>query len=331
MTAGGGGDTAAGRSPSGHGTTPFAGLVLGGASYAGLYRATDPATAQAALQAAWDGGIRAFDTAPHYGAGQSEERLGRFLRGRVRSDFVVSTKVGRLLYDDPAAADGTDQFFGVPRRSRRRDYSADGVRRSVEASLRRLGLDRVDLLLVHDPDEHVRQALDEAVPELSRMRANGLVTGIGVGVNDADLALRFVRDSDIDHVMIAGRYSLLDRRAEELLAECARRHVAVLVAGALNSGLLADPERQGTFNYVPAPAALLGRARAMRAACERFGVALRAAALQFPLRHPAVDAVVSGAGTAADVSDTFDQMARPIPAALWAELSELAAAPDDLP
>ncbi len=309
----------------------FTHLVLGGASYAGLYRPISADAARRALRAAWAGGVRAFDTAPHYGVGLSEQRLGEFLADMPRADFVVSTKVGRILYDDPAAVDGTDGFYGTPKRSRRRDYSAAGVRRSVEESLQRLGLSQVDLLLIHDPDDHMSQALDEAAPELSRMRSEGLVSNIGVGVNDADLALRFVRHTDIDHVMIAGRYTLLDRRAEPLLAACDERGIAVLVAGLFNSGLLADPDRQTTFNYAPAPPALVQAARSMRDRCARYGVALRAAALQFPLRHRAVTAVVSGAGTVETVTDTFAQLRCEIPDALWAELDSLALAEGLLP
>jgi D-threo-aldose 1-dehydrogenase len=171
------------------------GTVLGGAGYAGLYRAVHDQSAMTALNMAWDKGIRAFDTAPHYGGGLSEERLGRFLHGRDRARYTVSTKVGRLLYDDPAALDGAEGFFGAPKRSRRRDYSAAGVRRSLEESLRRLGLDRVDQLLIHDPEDHMVQALSEAVPEAERLRAEGLTTGIGVGVNHVGIALRFVREA----------------------------------------------------------------------------------------------------------------------------------------
>lgn len=304
--------------------TPFRGLVLGGASYGGLYRPITEADAQAALAAAWDGGIRAFDTAPHYGAGLSEERLGRFLVGKPREQYVISTKAGRLLYDDPDAVDGTDCFFGSPKRSRRRDYSASGMRRSLEESLGRLGLDRVNLLLIHDPDDHMDQAVAEAAPELARMREEGLVDGIGVGVNHADLALRLLRETAIDHVMIAGRYTLLDRRGQQLLDECAARGVAVLVAGVFNSGLLADPRPRATFDYAEAPAILVERAVAMQRVCVEAGVSLRAAALQFPLRHPAVAAVVSGAGTVTSVTDTLAQAAASIPSELWDRLEPLA-------
>jgi D-threo-aldose 1-dehydrogenase len=300
-------------------------VVLGGAGYAGLYRAIGEAAAHEAIAAAWDAGIRAFDTAPHYGAGSSEERLGRFLRSRPRSEYTVSTKVGRLLYDDPRAADGVADFYGASKRSRRRDYSAAGVRRSLEDSLTRLGLDRVDLLLIHDPDDHQDEAIAAAVPELDRMRAEGVVSGIGVGVNGVDVALRFVREAPIDHVMIAGRYTLLDRRAEaELLPECARRGIRVLIAGVLNSGILADPRRQATFDYHPADRHIVERAVAMDETCAKYGVPLRAAALQFPRRNDSVGATVIGAGTDKQVDDTVAMLNTAVPEALWDELDALA-------
>lgn len=300
----------------------FPRLILGGAGYAGLYRAVDEHTAHGALAAAWHAGIRAFDTAPHYGAGLSEERLGAFLCNHPRDDFVVSTKVGRLLYDDPAALDGTDGFFGTPARSRHRDYSASGVRRSLDESLKRLELQHVDVVLVHDPDDHQNEALAGAVPELARMRAEGTIAAVGVGVNDTDVALRFVREAHLDCVLIAGRYSLLDRRADSLLEECAARGISVLVGGVFNSGILADPNAMRTFDYRQATPQLADRVKHMQRLCEEYGVTLRAAALQFPLRHPAVASVLSGAANAHQVEDTVTQMAVTVPDDLWAELEE---------
>ncbi|GAB2511688.1 aldo/keto reductase [Nocardia heshunensis] len=297
------------------------GVVLGGAGYAGLFRPVGAAAAREALNNAWQTGIRAFDTAPHYGAGLGEERLRPFLRGRERADFWVCTKVGRLLHDDPLAVDGTDGFYGAPKRSRRRDYSALGVRRSLTDSLARLGLEQVDMLLVHDPEDHLEQALRSAVPEMVRMREQGLTAGIGVGVNTVETALRFVREAPIDCVLIAGRYTLLDRRAEaELLPECVRRGIAVLVGGVLNSGILADPLSRTTFDYHAADSRVLARARDMARMCGEYGVPLRAAALQFPRRHPAVTATVLGAGTAAEIADSLDMLNMPVPEELWHDL-----------
>ncbi|WP_051179713.1 aldo/keto reductase [Nocardia concava] len=297
------------------------GVVLGGAGYAGLFRPVGEAPARATLNTAWQKGIRAFDTAPHYGAGLGEERLRPFLRGRERADYWVCTKVGRLLRDDPLAVDGTDGFYGTPKRSRRRDYSAMGVRRSLADSLARLGLDHVDMLLVHDPEDHLEQALRSAVPEMVRMREQGLTAGIGVGVNTVETALRFVREAPIDCVLIAGRYTLLDRRAEaELLPECARRGISVLAGGVLNSGILADPLSRTTFDYHAAESQVLARAHAMAAVCADYGIPLRAAALQFPRRHSAVTATVLGAGTAAEIADSLDMLNTTVPDQLWHDL-----------
>ncbi len=307
-------------------------MVLGTAELGGLYRPMTDDEAQAGLAAAWERRVRAFDTAPHYGVGLAEERLGRFLREGPREAFTVSTKVGRLLVDDPGAPDAAEGFVGTPRRRRVRDYSADGVRRSIEESLSRLGLDRVEIALVHDPEDHLPQALDEAASALSGLRDEGVIAGWGVGTNHADVAEQFVRATDADHVLVAGRYSVLDRRAERtLLPACAERGVRVLVAGVLNSGLLVDPRPGAPFDYAPAPDGLVAAARRMADACAAHGVPLRAAALQFPTRHPAVDAVVTGGARAAMVADTAAQLAVPVPDALWAELDALVPDPALLP
>ena len=298
--------------------------VFGTGSLGGLYRPITPEEAHAALQTAWDLSVRAFDTAPHYGVGLAEEHLGAFLRHQPRDAFTLSTKVGRLLVDDPSVVEGADGFFGAPARSRVPDYSADGVRRSVDESLARMGLDRVDVVLVHDPEDHMDQALGEAALALARMRDDGEIAGFGVGTNDAAVAERFVRETASDTVLIAGRYSLLDRRAERsLLTACAGRGARVLVGGVLNSGLLADPRPGAPYNYAPAPAWLVEAAQRMAAACAAHGVPLRAAALQFPTRHPAVDAVVTGAGRADEVVDTHALLELDIPDELWAELDGL--------
>lgn len=300
--------------------------VFGCAALGGLYRPTTEEAAHASLEVAWRLGVRKFDTAPHYGVGQSEEFLGSFLRTKPRDAYSVSTKVGRVLVDDPHAVDGTDGFFGTPRRSRVRDYSAEGVQRSLEESLVRLGLDRVDTVFIHDPEAHMQQALDEAAPVLSALRGEGAIDSYGVGTNFTEVAETFIRETDTDRIMIAGRYSVLDRRAEDsLLALCRENGIRVLVAGVLNSGLLIDPNRAGaTFNYEPAPDWLVSIARQMAEACTRYDVSLRAAALQFPLRNPDIEDLVTGAGRVASVHDTHEQLAVRIPPALWDELDHLA-------
>ncbi|MFC7618923.1 aldo/keto reductase [Microlunatus sp. GCM10028923] len=311
--------------------SPFGPVLLGGAGYANLYAAVSEDEAQAGLTTAWELGLRAFDTAPHYGAGLSEERLGRFLCTRPRDEFVVCTKVGRLLVDDPAASADAEGFADAPRRSRRFDYSADGVRRSLSESLQRLGLDRIDLALVHDPEDHLDQALGEAAKALSALRAKGVIGGWGVGTNFAATAERFVAETDLDHLMIAGRYTLLDRRADRLLGAAAERGVAVLTAGVLNSNILVDPAPGARFNYVPAPAPLLAAAQQMEAVCRRYGSTLRAAALQFGLRDPRVTGVVLGAGLPDLVADSVEQLGAVIDEACWAELEALVPDPAELP
>jgi D-threo-aldose 1-dehydrogenase len=296
-------------------------LVFGGAPIGGLYAPVGEQEAAQALQAAWDCGIRAFDTAPHYGAGLSERRIGDFLRGRRRDEFVVSTKVGRLLVPATRLVDGEDEFYGTPPLTRVRDYSRDGVLRSLEDSLRRLRLDRVDIALIHDPDDQLRQALDEAYPALAELRSAGVVGAVGAGMNSAAPLAWLVSRADLDCVLVAGRYTLLDGSAAgELFPLCQRRGVAVLAGGVFNSGILADPRDGARYDYAAADAALLARARRLQEACARHGVPLAAAALQYVLRHPAVTAAVVGARTAEEIRADASYLKLPVPDALWAEL-----------
>ena len=303
---------------------------FGGASAGNLYRETSDAGAAAALDAAWAGGIRYFDTAPHYGLGLSESRLGAVLRSRPRAEFVLSTKVGRLLEDNPSPA-GSDLAaggFAVPDRLRRRlDYSAAGVRRSLEDSLARLGLDRVDVVYVHDADDHVDEAIAGAIPELVRMREEGIIGAAGVGMNQWQAPLRMVRETDLDVVMLAGRWTLLDRSGAPLLAECVARGVSVVAAAPFNSGLLAQPwpPDDAHFNYGPACLALLDRARDLARICTEHGVDLPTVAVQFPLRHPAVVSVVSGMRTAAQAQTTLARLTTPVPNGLWSAVDTLPA------
>jgi D-threo-aldose 1-dehydrogenase len=297
-------------------------VSFGGAAIGNLFTQVSEDDARAAVDAAWDGGIRAFDTAPHYGLGLSERRLGDALRHRPRADYVICTKVGRLL--EPAGSAGRDtEGFDVPATTVRRfDFSADGVRRSLEASLRRLGLDRVDIALIHDPDDHGEQALREAYPALEKLRAEGVVRAIGVGMNQAEMLTTFVTQTDIDVVLVAGRYTLLDRSAADALLPAAlRRGVSVIAGGVLNSGILAAPVAGATYDYQAAPGELINRARLLEDVCAGFGVPLRAAAARFPLTHPAVASVLIGARNAAEIGDAIRLRALDIPAALWSALA----------
>ncbi|OPC79433.1 aldo/keto reductase [Embleya scabrispora] len=296
---------------------------LGAAPLGNLGAPVDDETAGAVVDAAWRAGIRYFDTAPHYGVGLSESRLGDALRGRPRTEFTVSTKVGRLLVDDPDAPTSGEGFVDTPARRRVRDYSADGVRRSLEASLDRLGLDRIDIVLIHDPDEHWAEAVGAAYPALAELRAQGVIGAIGVGMNQSAMPARFVAETDLDCVMLAGRYTLLDRTGADLLDLCARRGVSVLGAGVYNSGLLANPRPGATYDYAPADGDLLARALRLRDVCEAYDVPLRAAALRFVAAHPAVAGIVVGARDAAQITDTVALAAERIPDELWEELAAL--------
>lgn len=240
-------------------------LGLGCAQLGNLYRAMSDETAAAIVDTAWSHGIRYFDTAPHYGLGLSERRLGAALADRPRTDYLISTKVGRLLVANPGGEGQRDtEGFDVPRTLvRRRDYSRDGVLRSLESSLARLGTDRIDIAFVHDPEDYFMDALTKALPTLIELREQGVLGGIGLGMNlDAVLA-EFVRRADVDIVMIAGRYTLLEQPAlDELLPLCEKRGVAVLAAGVFNSGILASATPGRTYGYADAPAELVEIGRA---------------------------------------------------------------------
>jgi D-threo-aldose 1-dehydrogenase len=308
---------------------------LGGAQLGNLYRAIDDDTAHASVDAAWDGGVRYFDTAPHYGLGLSERRLGACLAGRPRAEYAVSTKVGRLLVPHPEGAGARDdQGFDVPAAQRRVwDFSRDGVLRSLEASLDRLRLDHVDLVYVHDPDDHWDEACRGAFPALAELRAQGVIAGFGAGMNQSRLLADLVRNFDPDAVMVAGRYTLLEQpAARDLLPAAAERGVGVVVAGVYNSGLLAVPRpgRDATYNYVPAPAELIDRAHRLADVCEAHGVTLPEAAVAFPLRHPAVTSVVLGAATSEQVRQSVQRYRAPVPEALWSDLADQGLLPRDL-
>ena len=308
-------------------------LGFGCAPIGNLYTAVSDADARGAVDAAIEVGMRLFDVAPLYGHGLAEHRLGAALAGRDRDDLVVATKVGRVLApDDPSGPPSPTIFEGIPPVHPVFDFSSDGVLRSFEASLERLGLDHVDVLHVHDPDDHADAAIDGAFPALVRLRDEGVIGAIGAGMNQASLLARFVREVDLDCVLLAGRYSLLDQSGlDDLLPLCAASGVSVIVAGVFNSGLLADPKPGARFDYEPASTPLVERARALGTVCARHDVSLKAAALQLPLGHPAVAAVLVGARTSAEVVENAELFERPIPHDLWAELQEVGLLPVEVP
>ncbi|UIP57743.1 aldo/keto reductase [Agromyces marinus] len=301
-------------------------LGFGAAQLGNLARETTDAEARAAVDAAWDAGIRYFDTAPHYGLGLSERRLGEALRERPRDEYVLSTKVGRLLvpsgYPEGAM---DDQGFAVPATLRREwDLSRDGIRRSIDASLERLGLDRIDIAYLHDPDDHGEQAHAEAVPALIELREEGVVGAVGAGMNQSAMPAEFVRRHDVDVIMLAGRYTLLEQGAlDDLLPAALERGVGIVAAAVYNSGLLSRPRpaADATYDYAPAPAAILERVDALADVCDEFGIALPEAALAHPLRHPAVVSVVVGMRTPEQVHGTAARFEAQIPDAFWEALT----------
>jgi D-threo-aldose 1-dehydrogenase len=319
-------------------------LGLGGAPIGGLYSPVGDAEATATLERAWDLGVRYYDTAPLYGYGSSERRFGAVLRARPRADYVLSTKVGRLIRPvdaigpgadvDRQALDGRDDaFFGRAQPVRPVfDYSADGVRSSIEESLARLGLERIDIAFIHDPDDHWRVAIEGAYPALHRLREEGIVGAIGAGMNQSAMLARFAREGDFDVFLLAGRYTLLDQGAlADLLPLCVERRIAIVVGGVMNSGILADPRPGSRFDYRPAATALVERARRLEAVCARYGVPLKAAAVQFPLAHPAVASVVAGVRRVAHLDEYPALMRRAIEPDLWAELRSEGLIPPDAP
>ena len=313
-------------------------LGFGGASIGGLFTAVRDEDATATVERAWDLGVRTFDVAPLYGLGAAERRMGRALAGKPRDDFVLSTKVGRLVVPRdsiPPGADVDEQDANYPHRDPVGlvfDYSGDGVRRSIEASLERLGLDRIDIALIHDPDDHWEAAIGDAYPALARLRDEGVVRAVGAGMNQSAMLARFAREGDFDVFLLAGRYTLLDQEAlTELLPLCVQRGISILVGGAMNSGVLADPRPGSRFNYAPAPDAVVERARRLAAVCERHDVPLRAAAIQFPLAHPAVRSLIAGVRRIDHLDEYPELMRRPIPGDLWTELRAEGLIPDEAP
>jgi D-threo-aldose 1-dehydrogenase len=305
-------------------------LGLGTAPLGNLYRPVSDADVDATFEAAWAGGIRLFDTAPFYGRGLAETRLNRFLRGHPRDDYVLSTKVGRLMKRIPAAAmTGHTRYFDTPARDVIYDYSRDGILRSVEHSLERLGVERFDILLVHDIDPithgsaeasaaHVRVLKDSGMRAFDELRSAGVVRAIGTGLNVSETTTELVGALDLDFVLLAGRYTLLEQGAmTKLLPLCIKRRTHVLAAGVFNSGLLAGG---ATYNYQSAPQDLIKRASLICDICRAHGISVTDAALQFPARHPAVAAVLFGAVTAREVRSNIIGLSAKIPTALWDEL-----------
>jgi len=296
-------------------------LGLGTAPLGGLYAPVEEGQSEETIAKAWDLGLRFFDTAPQYGNGLSERRLGRFLAGKPRDSYVLATKVGRLLRV-PERAEGEDAYYkGTPPERPVFDFSYDGVMRSLEESLQRLGTDRVDVLHIHDPDNHYDDAIDGAYRALDKLRTDGVIGAVGAGMNQAEMLARFARAGRFDCFLLAGRYTLLEQDSlDDFMPLCEARGIGVIIGGVYNSGILANPNAGAKFNYQDADPALIVRAQALDVVCRRHGVPLKAAAIQFPTAHPAVASILTGARTAAELVENEELFRHPIPADLWAEL-----------
>lgn len=316
-----------GRRPLGRHGLQVGPLACGGAQLGNLGREVAEEEWAGVIPAARACGVRYFDVAPHYGLGLAERRLGRSLRDLPRTDLLVSTKVGRLIRPANHLSQGRDdEGFAVSADAVRvRDYSRDGIRRSLEASLTRLGLDRVDIVYVHDPDEHYREALDQSLPALEELRNEKVITSYGAGMNQSAMLTRFVEQTDLDVVMVAGRYTLLEQGAlDDLLPACQARGVSVAAAGVFNSGILATDTAgpTDTYNYAPADAHVLERVDRLAAVCHRHHVPLPAAAAQFPLGHPAVSTVCLGAYSGEQMRRNHSLFNVEIPEAFWTDLRD---------
>ncbi|MEU6261159.1 aldo/keto reductase [Streptomyces sp. NPDC047043] len=310
-------------------------LGFGASAIGNLYRVTPDEDAAAAVDAAWEAGIRYFDTAPHYGLGLSEHRLGQALRHRPRGAYVISSKVGRLLVPNENPRGVDSEGFVVRDDLRRQwDFSRDGVLRSIEATLRRTGLDRLDIVYLHDPDDHWRQAAEEAMPTLADLRGQGVINAIGVGMNQSAMLARFLRETAADVVMLAGRYTLLDQSALDDVLPAAHEHgKSVVAVGVFNSGLLArDRPAEGMkFDYQDAPRSLVDRALAIAAVCEQYGTTLPAAAIAFPHTHPSVVNVTLGMRNREQVARNTGLHHRPVPDGLWDGLRRRGLIRSDVP
>ena len=310
-------------------------LGLGGAPMGGFRATISDAEALALIDAAYDGGVRYFDTSPYYGYGRSELRMGAALRQKPRGEYLLSTKIGRVLHAmKPGEKPPADfRANGLPGFAPVFDYSYDGVMRSLEHSHLRLGLAKIDIALVHDVDfwttrdrdvlnQRFKTVMDSGFKALDELRKAGIISAIGVGINESDTSLRFIKAGDFDCMLLAGRYTLLEQGAlAEFLPECVKRNVSVILGGPYNSGILTGGVRDDTtHDYAQAPAPLIDKARKIEAICKRHGVELGAAAMQFPLFHPALCAVIPGALSVREVRQNVERMSVKIPSELWGEL-----------
>ena len=297
---------------------------LGCASLGGMYGDITEERAHEVVRRAVSLGINVIDTAPLYGYGKSEIRIGRAVQGRNRSDFVLATKVGRLLVPKDEGGDTSqDANWGTESPLRPKfDFSYDAVMRSVEESLKRLETDRIDILHIHDPDNHYEQALRGAYPALDKLRSQGVIRAVSAGMNQSEMLARFAREGDFDCFLLAGRYSILEQGAmDELFPLCAEKNIGIMLGGTYNSGILASNLGVGAkFNYAEAPEDVLERARGLQTVAARHRVSLKAAALRFALAHPQVTCIIPGTRVPDRVNENLKLVDEPIPSEFWAEL-----------
>lgn len=308
-------------------------LGMGTAPLGGLFDDVPEARALDAVKRALALGINFFDTAPLYGFGKSESYLGKALAGVSRSSYILATKAGRLLIPvDPAERD-QHEFKNPLSYKPVFDFSYDGVMRSVEESLKRLGLDRIDMLHIHDPDDHYEEATKGAYPALAKLRREGVIRALGAGMNQVEMPARFAREAEFDCFLLAGRYTLIDHTGlRELLPLCVQKKISIIIGGPYNSGVLASGARPGAkFNYTDASADVLLKVQKVEEVCVRHGVPMKAAALQFPLAHPAVASVIPGARSIEELEENFRLVSHPIPAAFWADMRKAGLIPDEAP
>ena len=307
-------------------------LGLGGGSVAGLYQEVPHEQAVTTVRGILDMGVNYIDTAPQYGNGNGEERFGEAVQGRPRDSYAISTKVGRLLRP-VAKVESASLFAGLPLRDWDFNFSRDGVLRSIEGSLERLSLEKVDILYIHDPHDHYEQAIGEAYPALAELRSQGVVRAIGVGIGNEKMLARFARDGDFDCFLLWGRYSLLDQSAmDELLPLCEEKGISIALGAPYESGILASDLKPGAkFRYRDAPPEVMERAGRIKDVCDRYQVPLKAAALQFVFGHPSVVTVIPGTRSVQRMDENRRMLEHPIPSDLWDELKREGLIREDVP
>lgn len=308
-------------------------LGLGGAPLGGLFQQVRDDSALATIRRAFELGINFFDTAPLYGHGKSETRMGEGLAGTSADSRVIATKVGRVLNAAAPGEQQKDEYDNPAPFQPVFDFSYEGVMRSFNESLKRLQLDRVNILHIHDPDDHYEQAIRSAFPALNQLRREGRIQAVGAGMNQSEMLVRFAREGNFDCFLLAGRYTLIDHTGlKELLPLCVKKQISIIIGGPYNSGILATGARSGAkFNYADAPADILEKVRKVEEVCLRHRVPMKAAALQFPLAHPAVAAVIPGVRSVAELEENFRLISEPIPGDFWTDLRKRRLLPEEAP